>query len=339
MKLEIAIKMEFKKRLYISLSKLAPKGYIEYYKRMITYSGEEENAYYSLGSSVLFSIIFAVIPILYIVLFTSLNWIYSIPIAIVCVIAIQVIFYLLVYLKVEKRTEKVEKILPDMMQIMANNIKSGMTPHQALSASAREEFEPLSSEIKNAVKEGTGVKSFTKALLDIRKRIKSVMLERVLKLLSSSFKTGGNLSVLLNDIANDIRETQALKKDMQTKTKTYMAFILFTVIFGTPLLLAISIHFVGVVSEFSEIQSLSSEQSASFDLGIGGGATIDQGYLSILAYVLLGMTTLLASLLLGVINKGKAASGISFFLPLMVIVFLLFTGFRYAVSLFFQSMG
>jgi pilus assembly protein TadC len=331
--------MELKERLYISLSKLAPRGYIEFYKKMLTYAGNEENVYSKLGSSVLLSIIFAVIPVLYIMFLTSLNWIFAIPIAILSVILIQVVFYLITYLTVEKRSEKVEKILPDMMQIIANNVKSGMTPHQALSASAREEFEPLSSEIKNAVKEGTGVKSFTTALLDIRKRIKSVMLERVLKLLSSSFKTGGNLSILLNDIANDIRETQALKKDMQTKTKTYMAFILFTVIFGTPLLLAISIHFVGVVSEFSEIQSLSSEQSASFDLGIGGGAAIDPGYLSMLAYILLGMTTLLASLLLGVINKGKATSGIRFFLPLMFIVFLLFTGFRYAVSLFFQSMG
>jgi len=332
--------MEFKKRLYFSLSKLAPSGYIKFYKKMLTLAGDEENVYYKLGSSVLLSIIFAVIPVLYILFFTSLNWIYSIPIAIMFVILIQLVFYLITYLKVEQRSEKVEKILPDMMQIMANNVKSGMTSHQALSASAREEFEPLSSEIKIAVKEGTGIKSFTKALMDIRKRIKSVMLERVLKLLASSFRTGGNLSILLNDIANDIRETQSLKKDLQTKTKTYMAFILFTVIFGTPLLLAISIHFVGVVSEFSEIQSLTSDKTAGFELGIGASSgVVDPGYLSVLAYVLLGMTTLLASLLLGVINKGKAASGIRFFLPLMFIVFLLFTGFRYAVSIFFQSMG
>ena len=44
------------------------------------------------------------------------------------------------------------------------------------------------------------------------KRIDSPILDRAMKLFAASMKSGGHLAQLLEDLANDIAETKALKK-------------------------------------------------------------------------------------------------------------------------------
>jgi hypothetical protein len=202
--------------------------------------------------------------------------------------------------------------------------------------SARREFGPLSEEIKDATNKALGIDSFSDTLLKMQERIKSVMLIRVLKLEASALKTGGNFSGLLNELAEDIRETQALRKDLVTKTRTYTAFILFTILFGTPLLLAISVHFVKLISGFSAI--MGPTETAGFDLGmLGGGISLDPSFLIALSYVMLILTTLLASILMGIIQKGKATSGLRLAPLLIFVALLIFAASRYLIDSFFIS--
>jgi flagellar protein FlaJ len=222
---------------------------------------------------------------------------------------------------------------------MSNNIKAGLTPFKALKLSARKEFGALSEEINNAINKSFGSNSFTKVLLEINTRIKSVMLERVLKLQASSISTGNNMAGLLDDLAKDIRETRMLRNDLVTKTKTYTAFILFTVLFGTPTLLSISIHFVTMISGFSAIGGSTSTADAAFDVGFSSGAVaIQPAFLIIISFAMLILTALLASMLLGVIMKGKMTSGFKYAPALIIGVVVIFMFSRFVVSTFFGSM-
>ncbi|MFH1399861.1 MAG: type II secretion system F family protein [Candidatus Woesearchaeota archaeon] len=324
--------MKLTKRIYISLTKFFPKSYVKYFESMMRYAGEHENVLLYLGSSLLLSFLVFIIALLYVYYYTPASVFIALLVAIMAFFFIQVVFYLAIYFKVESRIEQVESCLPDQLQLMANNIKSGMTPFHALTLSARKEFGALSEEILNATKQAWGVNSFTEALIDISRRIKSVMLERVLKLEASSLKTGGNLSSLLSDLANDIRETQALRKDLISKTRTYTAFILFTVLFGTPVLLSISVHFVEMLSSFTAMGG-NIPDASGFDIGfIAGGSQISPVFLTNFSYVMLAITTLFASMLMGVITKGKATSGIRYYPPLQIAVLVIFIGARSAIG-------
>ena len=329
--------MKLRGRIYVSLTKILPKSYVTYFEKLMRYAGEKENAFVYLGSSLLLSILVFIMIVAGGYYYTDFSILLIVLIAFISFVLIQILYYLITYFKMEKRAELVECSLSDQLQLMSNNIKSGMTPFHALRSSARKEFGPLSEEIDNATNKALSNRSFTDALLDINSRIKSIMLERVLKLEASSFARGTKLTTLLNELADDIRETRALRREMITKTKTYVAFILFTVLLGTPALLAISIHFVTMISGFSSIVPTTS--GANFGLGMfAGGVAISPDFLVKLSYVMLAMTTILASMLLGVFQKGRAISGLRFAPVLIFSVFVIFTVARYLVTQFFGAM-
>src|SRR3989338_3465425 len=60
--------------------------------------------------------------------------------------------YVLLKLSSESKGKFVEGILPDALQIIASNMKSGLTTERALFVAGRPEFGPLQVELKNASK-------------------------------------------------------------------------------------------------------------------------------------------------------------------------------------------
>ena len=58
--------------------------------------------------------------------------------------------YLWLSIAAEGKGKFVERILPDALQLIASNMKSGLTAERALFVSARPEFGPLERELKRA---------------------------------------------------------------------------------------------------------------------------------------------------------------------------------------------
>lgn len=224
-----------------------------------------------------------------------------------------VIFSAYVHLNVqiEDRKRRLEAVLPDAMQVIAANIRAGMTPVVALRAAARPEFGPIQEDIKFATTKSLGTDSFTGALSEMAAKTNSELFSRVLALFTASLKSGGHLAKLLENTAEDIRQTQELNRELATNTRLYAIFILFTVVIGTPLLLAVSIQFStmvtglqertttgGIASEISSIPLISVPMSVEFLFNS--------------AIIILLITSLLASALLGVINQGSYSTGLKY---------------------------
>ncbi|MEE9525829.1 MAG: type II secretion system F family protein, partial [Candidatus Woesearchaeota archaeon] len=188
-------------------------------------------------------------------------------------------------------------------------------PFQAMKLAARDEFGPLKEEIEYATTKALGTESFSEALLSMAKRIKSPILDRAMKLFSASMKSGGHLAQLLEDLANDIAETRALKKELITNTKMYSMLIMFMVVIGAPLLLAVSIHFIKIISG---MQATTGAAEAGFGMAaLIGTISLTPGFLTKLSVVILFITSLLASMLMGVIAEGKEKYGLKY-APLVI---------------------
>ena len=245
-------------------------------------------------------------------------------------IFIQIISYLMVYFKAEERTKRVEDALPDAFQIIAANLRSGMTPFQALKLATRKEFGPLQEEIKYATSMALGTESFSDTLLRMSDRIRSDMLDRALKLFTTAMRSGGHLASLLEELAADISETRALKNELRTSTKTYTAFIMFTIVIGTPLLLAISINFVDMVAK---MQAKTGITTAGFGMGfLAGEVTMTADFLTKISLFMLIMTSLLASMLMGVINEGKPKYGLKYAPTIIIGCMVVFFIAKYVVG-------
>ena len=235
--------------------------------------------------------------------------------------------YLNLYYLIEGRAQVVDGILPDFLLLVSSNINAGMTPFSAFRAAARPEFGPLAEEAKYAVAKSLGTTSFHQALLELSARIRSDSLKDVVAFFSQAMKAGGKLSKLIESSAFDIRQTQELKKELQSSTKMYVLFVAFIVMIATPLLMAVSVQFLDMVNK---IQS-STRVSFLGDTGLGFLATsseLSSGFMANTALVLLFGNALLASFFIGILASGKGKLGLKYFPAILIVSFLAFLASR-----------
>lgn len=318
-------------RFYTSLSRIIPLKYRDSFSRLLIYAGESNlNAEHYTGSALFLSflsfIVFILIPWSLYGFFDRVYLLYGI----IAFFIIQIIAYLLIYFKAEDRTKRIESVLPDFLQLISANINAGMTPFQALKVSARPEFGPLKEEVDKVTMRALGMESFSEALININKRIKSDALKRTLQLFTSSMKSGGKLAQLLQELSVDISETNSLKREFNTTTKSYVMFILFIILLGMPVLLAISLHFIESVNEINLGQ----------EIGFGFGSLNEKNllsteFLSKISVIMLIVTSVLSSMLLGAIKEGKLRSGLRYSLFMIIGSLIMFSVVRVLVRNFF----
>jgi archaellum biogenesis protein FlaJ (TadC family) len=178
----------------------------------------------------------------------------------------------------------------------------------------------LKDELDYVTTKAFAAESLADALRSMSSRVKSTFLDRAMKLFASALRSGGKVAQLLEETGQDIAETRSLKKEMVTTTKTYTMFILFTVTFGAPVLLAISVHFLDVITKV---------QSNIGDVGFGmsglmGEILITTSFLFKAAIVILLLTAIFASMLIGTIKEGKAKYGLKLAPVIIGMTFMVF---------------
>jgi archaellum biogenesis protein FlaJ (TadC family) len=152
-----------------------------------------------------------------------------------------------------------------------------------------------------------GTESFIDALGEISRRIKSDMLNRTMILFASSLRSGGSVSKVLETSAEDIRENQELRRELIAGTNMYVVFILFTVVIAMPALMSLSIQFVDMVSKLHSPDSLLSKQ-----IGLGMSVPISEEFIFMVSVFTLVITSVLSSLMIGVIHHGKELNGLRY---------------------------
>lgn len=245
----------------------------------------------------------------------------------------------------ESRARFVERILPDALQLIASNIKAGLTTEKALFASARTEFGPLEKELRMASRRIYAGESTIKVLLDIPKKIKSELFEKTMSLLVEGIKAGGQMSELLILLSDDIREENAARAEIKANVTIYVFMIFLTAAIGAPLLFGISSFIVGELQTQIGKLTFPTEliEKAHTTATIKGisflltpkekvGTIISEEFVLLFAVLALIVTSIFASLTIGVIQTGKEKHGIKYIPFLMVISIALFYVTRYLLQ-------
>ncbi|MDO8427990.1 MAG: type II secretion system F family protein [Candidatus Diapherotrites archaeon] len=238
--------------------------------------------------------------------------------------------------KAEKRAKFTESVLPDALQLVASNIKSGMTTEKALFVSARSEFGGFAEELKTAGRKILAGEKTTQALSEISTTIRSPVLERTLKLLVEGIKNGAQIADLLLQLGNDLREENALQKEIQANISMYVGMIFITSALGAPILFGISTVIVGTVSEqlMATSGTLSSlKDMPSGNLGplsglssfVGASRTqISPDFIQLFSLIALIVTAFSASFTIGIIQNGKEKAGIKLIPMILIVAIVLF---------------
>ena len=326
--------------IYQRIASLVPTRVVNRFKRELQYIGVEVEGKRFVGFLVLFS--FGVAAALAI----NLYLFFDLPIIATFFLA-AAIFAGGVYFWIDQMAEgggkKIERILPDVLELIASNIKAGLTTERAIFTSARPEFGVLSRELKEASKRILSGERIDTALMNLPSKIKSKALERTVWLLVQGIKSGGEIADLLIQLGSDLREENAMKDEIKANISMYVMLIFFAAAFGAPLLFGISSVIVGVMAEQTAGLSMTPEQMAEYSqmspMGRFFGVPttgVTEEFVTIYATIALIVTCVFASFTIGAMGAGNEKQGVKYIPIILFIAIALFYTVRILLS---QALG
>lgn len=314
--------------MYRFLAKFYPKKLRENYRDLLRYSGIKINSDKFIGFIAGFGSLLSLTIGFYLSLFFNIPfWISSIG----SFFFFQVVIYFWLLLRADAKGKFVEEILPDVLQLMASNLRAGLTTDKALLLAARPEFGPFQDEINNVGKEITMGKDIASALTGMVKHIKSERLNKTISLIVSGIVAGGELAELLEQTAKNLRSEKLVDSRIRANVMMYVIFIFVAVCIGAPMLFGLSSFLVEVLTE--NIGAIEIPDTGSLDLPTsfsGGGISVD--FVIMFSVTFLITASVFGSFILGLISKGKASEGIRFMPALIIVSLAVFFLVRLAIK-------
>ncbi|WP_316560094.1 hypothetical protein [Methanimicrococcus stummii] len=225
--------------------------------------------------------------------------------------------------KHQKRIEAAEEKLPGFLHGLSNLIAGGLTLQEALTEISKD-VNNHKNPAKNpnrgmkvsffedeihliGLKMRSGI-AFDSCLEDFGKRYDSKLIERAASVISAAEKSGGLMHLSIDAAVFDIQENVNLKKERDSKQSVYgiVLLISFLLFIGIAVLL---------IRQFNSMNLLAA-QPDSF-------ATAAES--STLIYHMLLIQAFFAGLMIGKLQKGKAAAGLKYSFLMLIIVWIAFT--------------
>lgn len=322
------------------IEKLMPKRLLGSYRRLVLYSSVELNPDQFLNLLTMVGIVISVIIAVIVNSYLKYN---IIAVFIVTLIAYAFAVYILLQLSAESKAKFVESILPDALQLMASNIRAGLTTDKALLLAARPEFGPLKEEISKVGRETMAGRNFIDALMRSTARIRSSDMERTIALIVQSLKSGGQLADLLDQTADDMRDQQIIQKEISASVLMYAVFIGIAITIGAPMLFALSSFLLELLVHNMELissqmpMSLRSMASSVMPITVTN-ISIRPEFAITYSIISIIISTFFGSLVMGLIMKGEETAGLKYLVPMGIIALCLFYLIHYLLATFLGGM-
>lgn len=116
------------------------------------------------------------------------------------------------------RADKLEQQLPEALTQVGNSLKAGFGLIQSLSLAADQLDHPISTELAQTVHETNVGSSMDEAFVQLSERCESYDLDLVVTAILVQRSAGGNLSEILGNVAETMRERVRIRGEIQTLT-------------------------------------------------------------------------------------------------------------------------
>jgi hypothetical protein len=307
--------------------------------QQLIYAGVEMTGEEVISVTLVYSVVVAVTAYI-ISIALGVNQVTSILAVLCAFIIVWALPFIILSILTTNRTKTVEETLPDVLSMVAQNMKAGMTSYNALWSAARPEFGTLAIEIQDVAKATlTGI-PLTDALIGMTNHVSSNKLQRSVHLVVQGMKSGGDLPAVLHAITLDMRREQSLKKQMAAETSAHSIFILFAIMVGAPLLFSVSYQFVSIFSSMMtklNVAELSKNAPQGGMISISPLA-ISTEFFMYYALAMLAISGFFGSLLVGTLKSGNPVEGIPTIPAFVIIPVVIFFIMKYALGLVFGSM-
>ncbi|MFA4953602.1 MAG: type II secretion system F family protein [Candidatus Pacearchaeota archaeon] len=316
----------------MNLFKIYPAALREKYIKNIENSGLKVNPKRYHNKVILISLVITIISFISFY-FLKINLLYSLLV----LFGINFFFYMKISLKAMTRIKKMEEIFPDVISLMASNLRSGITLDRSFLLSARPEFFPLDEEILRTGRDISTGKDVVVALKDMGQRIDSEKINKIIYLIVSGIKAGGNISDLLEQTSSNMREKEFLEKRASSSILMYVIFILFAIAIGAPILFSLSSVLIQIIIQLSS--TIPDVSTTRMDLPLTfNNVGLSPQFIVYFSVVFLIITDFISSLVIGLVNKGESKQGLRYFIPILLFSLSIFFLFRIILLKFLSGM-
>lgn len=149
-----------------------------------------------------------------------LLYLFKVPVFIV--IIVMLILYMIpgLYVRMAKvsRGKKLNNQLPEALSILSNGLRAGLSFTQSMLVAGKEMEDPIAYEFNKIVRDNSLGKPIDEALSDFSKRTEDEDIDIFVTAILIQRQVGGNLSEILDVLANTIRDRIKLRGDIKTIT-------------------------------------------------------------------------------------------------------------------------
>ncbi|MCD6227559.1 type II secretion system F family protein [Candidatus Micrarchaeota archaeon] len=240
--------------------------------------------------------------------------------------------YTIIMLRIDSRRQKVEEVLPDFLLLASANVRAGMPIDQALWYAAKPEFGTLALEVELVARRVFAGQPFDQAIDLLAIRLESRSVHRAVALIKQGIASGGEIANILEKTGEEARKMHMVRKDISTSLLMYIIFIVFAAAVATPFLFSVShqllINLEGIVAKLpsTDMSSIGGGNIQSYG-GLAGLSTmfhfgqmpITSDQFLFFAIFAIFATSILSSLIIGVIRFGSKVRGVRY-IPFMLVV-------------------
>lgn len=301
-----------------SIGRLLQRENVKKIGKKVAEAGIELNAEYASGLLVIYSIFSLLISLLISFLFFN-NLVFSILSTIVLLFIFLGLVYQIIELRIDERKTEIEKALPDFLQLAAANVRAGMQIERALWHAAKPEFGLLSKEIELTSKKIFSGEPLDEALTELSERFNSRYLDRTVELIKEGVESGGEIAGILEKTAIDLRNMQIIRKEISASMVMYSIFIGFSAAIGAPFLYVVSSKLISIFERLWSNQpnvDLSISQYSQINPTAPAITSIE---FNLFAIVIVVITSIIATLIISVIQTGRKSNFIKFILPFLIV--------------------
>lgn len=161
-------------------------------------------------------VVIAILPPLFILLISDT----LVPVAIAAAVIGAIIPFALIKIKQKQRVKKFDVQLSDALMLSCSSLRAGLSFTQAMEAISKDMPDPISTEFSIVLEEMSMGMPMDEALERLNKRIDSQYLPLMVSSVLIQRQTGGNLSSILEGIANSIKQKMKLKQELKSSTSS-----------------------------------------------------------------------------------------------------------------------
>lgn len=235
--------------------------------------------------------------------------------------------------------KQIEKVLPDMLMLMAANLRAGMIPENSFLASIKPEFGKLNVLLTHAAVEVQGGKEFRDALEEMASRTTSRFFKDTMRIIGEGLRSGAELHLILENLSANILQNESIRNDMRSQVRSYSLFIFIASAIAAPLLYGVSSFLISILDSIGSLSSAAGTVPVS-GVGLFSSFTLPQipaNLIMIVAIFNVIITTVASAILNGILNTGNARDGVRFIPIFLMIGLVIFFVVRFGVSTFFST--